>query len=68
LIKGISFQGFLDTGADQSVILQSLWPKHWGTKRETTIQGVGESQLAKLVQRYSNGRMKKATQGLFNLS
>jgi hypothetical protein len=47
-IRGIDFCGLLDTGADQSVIPQSLWPKHWGTKRGTTIQGVGGPQLAKV--------------------
>jgi hypothetical protein len=47
-IKGIAFQCLLDTGADQSVIPQSLWPKHWGTKRGTTVQEVGGPQLAKV--------------------
>jgi hypothetical protein len=47
-IRGIAFQGLLDTGADQNVIPQLLWPKHWGTKRGTTIQGVGGPQLAKV--------------------
>jgi hypothetical protein len=47
-IRVIAFQGLLDIGADQSVIPQSLWPKHWETKRETTVQGVGGPQLAKV--------------------
>jgi hypothetical protein len=47
-IRGIAFQGLVDTGANQSVIPQSLWPKHWGTKRGTTIQGVGRPQLTKV--------------------
>jgi hypothetical protein len=47
-IQGITFQGLLDTGANQSSIPQSLWPKHWGTKRGTTVQGVEEPQLAKV--------------------
>jgi hypothetical protein len=47
-IRGIAFGGLLDTGADQSVIPQLLWPKHWGTKRGTTVQGVGGPQLAKV--------------------
>jgi hypothetical protein len=47
-IQGITFQGLLDTGANQSSIPQSLWPKHWGTKRGTTVQGAGGPQLAKV--------------------
>jgi hypothetical protein len=47
-IRGIAFLGLLDTGTDQSVIPQSLWPKHWGTKKGTTVQGVGGPQLAKV--------------------
>jgi hypothetical protein len=42
-IRGIAFQGLLDTGANHSVIPQSLCPKHWGTKRRSTVQGVGGS-------------------------
>jgi hypothetical protein len=47
-IRGIAFQDLLDKGADQSIITQSLWPKHWGTKRGTTVQGVEGPQLAKV--------------------
>jgi hypothetical protein len=38
----------LDIGAAHSVIRQSLWPKHWGTKRGTTIQRIRGPQLAKV--------------------
>jgi hypothetical protein len=47
-IRGIVFWGLLDTGADKSFIPQSLWPKHWETKRGTTVPAVGGPQLAKV--------------------
>jgi hypothetical protein len=47
-IRVIAFWGLRDTEADQRVIPQSLWPKHWGTKGGTTLKGIGGPQLAKV--------------------
>jgi hypothetical protein len=40
-IREIAFPGLLDTRADQSVIPQSLWPKHWGKKEEPQYKEQG---------------------------
>jgi hypothetical protein len=64
-IRGIAFQGLLDTGADQSVILQSLWPKPWGTKRGATVQGIGGPQLAKVSAEVLQWEDEEANLGTF---
>lgn len=41
-IKGVPFEGLLDTGADVSIIRQGDWPKDWPIQQTSqTLRGLG---------------------------
>lgn len=48
VIKGKTFSGLLDSGADVSVIRAEEWPPSWPTENSPSVRGVGGIQPARI--------------------